>query len=105
DGWYGKTVETYQHFGLGRIRAIELRRAIVRSTNSGSSGFVNLSGDYVEPLLGPRLSGQEVEEVQVWDVPVNWVDPTFYVRFGNLWILILAVGVAGWTTVRVRSRK
>ncbi len=105
DGWYGKTVETFQHFGLGRIRAIETRRALVRSTNSGSSGFVNLSGDYVQPDLGPRLSGQEVEDVQVWQVPVNTADPTLYVRFGNAWILILTLLGGIWCMFEIRRAR
>lgn len=86
DGWYGKTVETYQHFGLGRIRTIETRRALVRSTNSGSSAFVDLAGRVIQPIAGPDMSGQEVRAVQVWDVPVNEAPPTFYVRYGNQWI-------------------
>ncbi|MCE9598555.1 MAG: hypothetical protein K8S54_11355 [Spirochaetia bacterium] len=97
DGWYGRTVETYQHFGLGRIRSIELRRALVRSTNSGSSGFVNLTGDVVVPLRGPRLSAQEVEEVQVWDVPVYNAEPTFFAKYGLSWILWITIATLLWT--------
>lgn len=91
DGWYGRTVETYQHFGLGRIRTIETRRALVRSTNSGSSAFVDLAGRVIQPAAGPDMSGQEVRAVQIWDVPVNEAPPTFYVRYGNQWIMLFSV--------------
>lgn len=106
DGWYGKTVETYQHFGLGRIRSIELRRALVRSTNSGSSGFVNLSGDVVKPMVGPALSGQEVEDIQIWDVPVNHGKPTFFARYGLIWILWFSIATAVWlAAIAYQTRK
>lgn len=91
DGWYGRTVETYQHFGLGRIRTIETRRALVRSTNSGSSAFVDLAGRVIQPTAGEPMSGQEVRAVQVWDVPVNEAPPTLYVQYGNRWILVFSV--------------
>lgn len=91
DGWYGRTVETYQHFGLGRIRTIETRRALVRSTNSGSSAFVDLAGRVIQPIAGEAMSGQEVRAVQVWDVPVNEAPPTLYVRYGNRWILVFSI--------------
>ncbi|MBE7438946.1 MAG: hypothetical protein HS115_10865 [Spirochaetales bacterium] len=90
DGWYGKTIETYQHYELGRLRAIEHRRSLVRATNSGSSGFVDLLGNYVKPLYGPVFSGQEEEAVQVYDVPLHRGEPTLYARYGNRWIFVLS---------------
>ncbi|MBI3394988.1 MAG: hypothetical protein HY042_04060 [Spirochaetia bacterium] len=103
DGWYGDTVETYQHYELGRIRAIETRRAIVRSTNSGSSGFVDLSGRYVTPLKGSARTRWGTEDFQVWDVPLHNGFTTLYTRFGNAWIWIscaaflAGIGVRWWT--------
>lgn len=107
DGWYGKTVETYQHFGLGRIRSIETRRALVRSTNSGMSAFVDLAGRVVEPIAGPAQSGQEVAAVQVWDVPVNEAPPTLYVRYGNMWIAVFTalLLLAGLLRFALQRRK
>lgn len=94
DGWYGKTIETFQHYELGRLRAIETRRALVRSTNSGTSGFVDLTGRYAKPLFGPIFTQQERPDVQVWDVPISRSGPTLYVRFGNayLWLTLLLWG-------------
>lgn len=89
DRWYGKTIETFQHYELGRLRAVEFRRALVRSTNSGSSGYVDLAGNYVEPLVGPVFTGQETEAVQVWDVPVYRETRTVYARAGDYWIWAL----------------
>jgi apolipoprotein N-acyltransferase len=89
DGWFGNSIESFQHFELGRLRAIEYRRAIVRATNSGTSGFVDLAGNYTAPLAGPVFTAQGTEAFQVWDVPINRAPPTFYARFGNMWMMLL----------------
>ena len=52
DGWYGDTTETYQHYDLARIRAVETRRALVRAVNNGAAGFVDIAGNFVTPLPG-----------------------------------------------------
>jgi apolipoprotein N-acyltransferase len=91
DRWYGKTIETFQHYELGRIRAVETRKAIVRSTNSGTSGMVDIAGNYARPLVGPVFTGQEVEAVQIFEVPVHRNGPTVFVRFGNQWMWIPAL--------------
>ncbi|MBN1534307.1 MAG: apolipoprotein N-acyltransferase, partial [Spirochaetes bacterium] len=79
DGWYGRTVETYQHFELARVRAVETRRALVRSVNNGAAGFVDLAGRHVRPLAGPVMTAQETAGFQVWDVPINRGTPSVYV--------------------------
>ena len=88
DGWYGKTIETFQHFELARVRAVETRRALVRSVNNGAAGFVDLAGRYVEPLAGPVMTAPETAGFQVWDVPINRETTTVYTRFGDVWMVI-----------------
>ncbi|MES0488814.1 MAG: apolipoprotein N-acyltransferase [Leptospirales bacterium] len=44
DTWFGKSAENFQHLELARIRAIELRLPIVRSTNSGISAYIDITG-------------------------------------------------------------
>jgi len=105
DGWYGNGIETYQHFDSGRIRAIEFRRALVRSTNSGTSGFVDLAGNYVTPTIGPPFSPLETEEFQVWDVPIATKTRTLYSRYGERWIYFLAILFAFSVAIRGRIRK
>ncbi|MFY9150640.1 MAG: apolipoprotein N-acyltransferase [Prolixibacteraceae bacterium] len=48
DGWWRKSSGVWQHFGYSRLRAIETRRDIVRSANTGISGFINQRGDVQE---------------------------------------------------------
>lgn len=88
DGWYGNTIETYQHFALARIRAIETRRALVRSVNNGAAGFIDMTGGYVTPLSGPVMTAPETKGFQVWDVPINRRMVTVYTRFGDWWMVV-----------------
>ena len=47
DGWWGDTPGHRQHFEMSKLRAIENRRSIARSANTGISGFINQRGDVV----------------------------------------------------------
>lgn len=89
DGWYGNTNETYQHFELARVRAVETRRALVRSVNNGAAGFIDLTGRHVKPLVGPVMTCPDTVDFQVWDVPINRSMRTVYVRLGDAWIGVL----------------
>ncbi|WP_166336052.1 apolipoprotein N-acyltransferase [Sphingobacterium chungjuense] len=48
DGWWSDTSGKDQHFQYARLRAIENRRWVVRSANTGISGFINQRGDVVQ---------------------------------------------------------
>ena len=50
DGWWGNTPGHRQHNGLSRLRAVETRRSIARSANTGISCFINQRGDIVKEL-------------------------------------------------------
>jgi apolipoprotein N-acyltransferase len=45
DGWWGDTPGYKQHLAYARLRAIENRRSIVRSANTGISCLINQRGD------------------------------------------------------------
>ncbi len=45
DGWWGNTPGHKQHFTFAPLRAIEHRRSIARSANTGISAFINQRGD------------------------------------------------------------
>jgi len=44
DAWFGKSTEPAIHLALAKYRAVEHRRFLVRSTNSGISAFVDANG-------------------------------------------------------------
>jgi len=45
DGWWGNTSGKDQHLMYAKLRAIETRRWVVRSANTGISAFINQRGD------------------------------------------------------------
>lgn len=89
DKWYGKTVESYQHLALAKIRSIELRRGMIRSTNSGVSAAVDLNGEYLKPFYGETLTKQEVEDIQILDIPISRDIFTIYAKIGNSWLWLV----------------
>ncbi len=48
DGWWGDTPGHRQHFVYAKLRAIENRRSIARSANTGISAFINQRGDIIQ---------------------------------------------------------
>jgi len=81
DGWWKNTNGYIQHLNFASLRAIETRRCIARSANTGVSCFID-------------IRGKRTEESQWWsrDVLKGVIYPetriTVYVRYGDylLWI-------------------
>lgn len=48
DGWWGNTPGHRQHFSYARLRAVETRRSIARSANTGISAFINQRGNVLQ---------------------------------------------------------
>lgn len=48
DGWWGNTPGYRQHMNYARLRAIEFRKGIARSANTGISCFINQRGDILQ---------------------------------------------------------
>ena len=76
DGWWGDTPGHRQHFQYGRLRAVETRRSIARSANTGISGFINQRGDIVQ-------KAPYWEEAALTQTLNANSRITFYVRYGD----------------------
>ena len=50
DGWWQNTQGHKQHLSFSRLRAIENRRSVARSANTGVSAFINQRGDIIKSL-------------------------------------------------------
>lgn len=48
DGWWQDTPGYKQHMSFSRLRAIENRRSVARSANTGTSCFINQRGDVLQ---------------------------------------------------------
>jgi len=76
DGWWGNTTGYKQHLNYAQLRAIETRRSIARSANTGISAFINQKGEILNRT-----------EWWVPDAIKNTLkantEITFYVRYGD----------------------
>jgi len=77
DGWWDNTAGHIQHLKFARLRAIETRRSIARSANTGISAFINQRGDILQPTK------YEVEGAIKSSIAFN-DEITFYVRWGDM---------------------
>ena len=76
DGWWENTSGKDQHLDYAKLRAIENRRWVCRSANTGISAFINQRGDVVQ------RSGWWVKTALKQDINLN-IELTFYSRFGD----------------------
>jgi apolipoprotein N-acyltransferase len=86
DGWFGRSAAAEQHLRMARVRAVENRRWIVRSTNSGYTVSVDPYG---------RIFGTLPPDVRAAaDLPYDFrTDQTIYTRYGD-WFAWLCVTVS-----------
>ena len=76
DGWWGNTSGKDQHLAYAKLRAIETRRWVARSANTGISAFINQRGDVVQKTKWwvPDALNQEINLNE---------ELTFYVKTGD----------------------
>ena len=77
DGWWANTPGHKQHLNYARLRAIETRKWIARSANTGISAVINSNGEIVE-----SRPWNEVAAIK-YNIPAV-AGETFFVRNGAL---------------------
>ena len=78
DGWWDNTPGHIQHLKFGSLRAIETRRPIARSANSGISCFISQRGDILQPTLYDQATAIKGE------IAMNGITKTFYTEWGDI---------------------
>lgn len=102
DGWWGDTPGYHQHLAYARLRAIEHRRSIARSANTGISAFIDQRGEvylttnwWVQAAIKCNLNANQ--------------ELTFYTRHGDqiarAGILFAALLLAYTLVQSVRKRR
>lgn len=76
DGWWGNTAGHRQHLSFSVLRAIETRRSLARSANTGISCFINQRGE-IQQALPYWESGVIRQTINA----NNTI--TFYVKYGD----------------------
>ena len=87
DAWFGHTSAPYQHMAMAAVRAVETGLPLVRAANTGISGAVAPNGRV--------LAATELFQTTAIDVTLpSPVPATFYVRHGNVLLLLCMLGLA-----------
>ncbi|MFP4543312.1 MAG: apolipoprotein N-acyltransferase [Candidatus Kapaibacterium sp.] len=97
DSWFDHTPGPEQHYQIAAVRAIENRRYIARTANSGVTGFIKPTG---ETLL--RAKQYEKTAVAATIPELKVITP--YVRFGN-WLPFLGLVITVIALFYARFRK
>lgn len=99
DAWFGRTSEPWLHLALSVFRAVENRLALVRSTNTGISTFIDATGRLQSTT---RIDDPEVLIGDVALLPGG----TLYAAIGNLFVWLLLAGlIVEWVVFRRRMRQ
>lgn len=105
DGWWGDTPGYKQHMNYARLRAIETRKWIVRSANTGISCFIDPLGNIINPQPWNEETAIKLA------VPVNSRE-TFFVKHGDILskalsfvaAILLVLNVAVWIKKKLARR-
>ncbi len=94
DAWFGKTIAPYQHLFLSLPRAVETRRYLLRSTNTGISAIIDPVGRVVAKtpiFVRTNLEGE---------VGLMNGETTLYTKVGDVFPIACTVFWVGFVAVR-----
>ena len=100
DAWFGDTTEPWEHLALAKFRAIEHRRFLIRSTNSGVSAIID--------PMGGVVSHTQTFVPEAQEGVVRWMrGHTMYEMVGDVpwWLLALLMGYASFKRFPGRSER
>ncbi|MEL4307787.1 apolipoprotein N-acyltransferase [Joostella sp. CR20] len=97
DAWWDNTQGHQQHLSYARLRAIETRKSVARSANTGISAFINEKGEITQTLA------YNAKGALAGNVSIN-NKKTFYVTYGDF-IARIGVLFAGMILLYAIARK
>jgi apolipoprotein N-acyltransferase len=98
DGWFGETSAPYQHLRMGIVRAVENRRYMVRTANTGISAIIDPYGRIeAKTPIGVRT---------ILDGTAHFrSDRTFYTQYGDVFAVANALVVVILLVWRTNARR
>ena len=104
DAWFKMTSSPYQHLQASVFRAVENRVALIRSANTGVSGFIAPTGkiiSLVEDRKGRNIfiSGYDTEEIIITKRNLS-----FYTRYPDIFIIACFLIILFGMIPRIRSK-
>jgi apolipoprotein N-acyltransferase len=102
DGWFLNSRAMEVHTANAKFRAIELRRPMVRGTNTGVTCFIDSQGTVTHRLNDPQTGSTLIEGCLPGEVNVPTTgEMTLYARHGD-WFALLCLGLGIWITLQQR---
>jgi apolipoprotein N-acyltransferase len=93
DGWFLQSEQTEVHTANAKFRAIELRRPMVRATNTGVTCFIDTLGQITGKLADPESGSTFIEGCLPGEVRVPTSgEMTLYALHGD-WFALLCLGL------------
>ena len=88
DSWYGSWQQPWQHLYMTLARTIEVRRPLIRGTNTGFSAFISAKGE-IEKISTLNKNTSWIQEVPYYSVEKQSTFSLwgYYVNQYFLWIL------------------
>ena len=107
DGWFKESPAADQHFANARLRAIELRRPMLRCANTGISAAIDSAGSTAHPDTGkPQLlvdaSGSHFTRGSLLTELAIPIHPAFslYAYIGDWGVITLALAALAWAWLK-----
>jgi apolipoprotein N-acyltransferase len=106
DAWFGATTEPWEHLALAQLRAIEHRRYLVRSTNSGVSAIVDPVGRLIAHSTVKDVQKGSAPDGERLDAKIHWMrSSTVYETLGDIpwWIATLGAGLMAFVSRKKKA--
>ncbi len=101
DVWSGSIPAEVQHMQLAVFRAIENRRVLLRSTNSGITCLIDITGEVHDPLE-PFTQTWHIYEVPIYSETIG---TTFYTRHPDIFAKAIVASAAVLLVIGFARRK
>ena len=98
DTWFGRSIGPIQHLEIAQNRALEHKKPLIRSTNSGITAFVSKNGEIIERQT-------YFEDKTLRRNIILYSGNTFYSKYGNLPLSIFLIFYVGFMLFRKLFRK
>ena len=94
DGWFGNSIEPYQHLQMARMRALETGRFMLRATNTGVTAVIAPDGKIISqaPLFTATVLTETITPMAGMTPYANWGDTPFIIVLPVLFFGLLVYG-------------
>ena len=111
DAWFGATTEPWEHLALAELRAIEHRRYLIRSTNSGVSAIVDPVGRVIASTGVHDVQKGSYSGADSLSETVRWMpgdSTTVFEKLGDIPWWLISIGVVACAFIssdKIRRKK